>query len=66
MDSKVIKSDHCSLEKSHAVSIELIIKNWRFLDKNRSLDQLVTNILQKQSNEHLVIQLLNANYSMLG
>ena len=37
-----------------------LIKNWPFLDKNRSLGQLVINILQKQNNNDFFIQLLNA------
>ena len=60
MDSKVIKAHQCSLEKSYAVSIELTSDNWSFLDKNRPLGHLVTNILQKQNNEDFFIQLPNA------
>ena len=40
------------------LNYNLIIKNWPFIDKNRSLDELVTNILQKH--EDLFIQLPNS------
>ena len=61
MGSKVIKFHQCSLEKFHAASIEInseYNQGLTFLDKNRSLGQLVTNV--PQNNEDFLVQLLNA------
>ena len=65
MDSKIINSHQCSLEKSHAVLIEydLILKSNQVLGLFRQKQILRYNRhknLKKQDNEDCFIQLLNA------
>ena len=65
MDSKVLKSNQCSLERSHALLIEVNSEFWSrsstFLHKSKSLGLLVTKTYK---NRTMKISLLN--YSMLG
>ena len=63
MGSKVIKSNQCSLDRSHAVLIklnsELIIKAKSFLQKKFLMPNRQKR-LQKQNTEDFFNQLLNA------
>ena len=62
MDSKVMKTQQCSPEKSHAVLNEPILNYNQDLALFRQKQILRSDIhkhLQKQSNEYFFIQLLN-------
>ena len=66
MDSKIIESYQCSLERSHAASVELtnLILNssqgLALIRQKQILRSTRHKNLQKQNNEDIFIQLLNA------
>ena len=61
MDSKVIESYQCSLERSHTVSIELNSNQGLVLFRQKQMRRSTRHInSQKQNNDDFFIQLLNA------